>query len=135
MNNFNSNQIINLALVGHASSGKTILVDAVLCSSGVINTIGSIENGTTISDYNEYEKECQHSVSLSLVHCESSNKKINIIDAPGYIDFQGEMRSALQVADIALIVVNCFKVKFIFSKLKKNETKRFPLYEIHFFPL
>ena len=106
MNNFDSNQIINIALVGHASSGKTILADAILCSSGAINKVGSIKNGTTTSDYNDYEKESQHSMSLSLVHCECSDKKINILDAPGYIDFQGEMRSALRVADIAMIVVN-----------------------------
>ena len=106
MSNFESNQIINIALVGHASTGKTILSDAILCSSGLINKVGSIEGGTTTSDYNDYEKDSQHSMSLSLFHIENEGKKINFIDAPGYLDFQGEMKSALRVADNALIVVN-----------------------------
>jgi len=106
MSDFDSNQIINIALVGHASVGKTILSDAILCSSGVINKIGSIENGTTTSDYNDYEKNSQHSMSLSLFHIENKEKKINFIDTPGYLDFQGEMKSALRVSDNAMIVVN-----------------------------
>ena len=106
MQEYSTENIINLALVGHSSSGKTILTEAMLLNAGVIHKMGTIQEGTTISDFHDYEIEDQHSISLSLINYEWLEKKFNVLDAPGLLDFQGELRSALRVADFAGIVVN-----------------------------
>lgn len=98
--------IRNFAVVGHASSGKTMLCEAMLACAGVINRMGSIAAGTTVSDYHESEKQRQISVSASLMHLEWLDKKFNLLDCPGYADFISEGLGALRVGDFALIVVN-----------------------------
>lgn len=98
--------IRNFAIVGHASSGKTMLSEAMLACAGVINRMGSITAGTTVSDYHESEKQRQISVSATLMHLEWLGKKFNILDCPGYADFISEGLGALRVGDFALIVVN-----------------------------
>ena len=98
--------IRNFAIVGHASSGKTMLAEAMLACSGTINRLGSIANGTTVSDYHAEEKERKTSVHASLLHCEWLGRKFNFIDTPGYLDFISEALSALRVADFALVVVH-----------------------------
>src|SRR5213595_3435662 len=98
--------IRNFAIVGHASSGKTMLSEAMLACAGVINRMGSIAAGTTVSDYHDSEKNRQISVSASFMHLEWLNKKFNLIDCPGYADFISEGLGALRVGDFALIVVN-----------------------------
>jgi elongation factor G len=99
-------EIRNFAVVGHASSGKTILSEAMLACAGVINRMGSIAAGNTVSDYHESEKHRQISVSASLMHLEWLNKKFNIIDCPGYADFISEGLGALRVGDFALVVIH-----------------------------
>src|ERR1051326_549492 len=89
--------IRNFAVVGHASSGKTMLAEAMLACGGVINRMGSIAAGTTASDYHESEKNRQISVSASLLHLEWLGKKFNILDCPGYADFISEGLGALRV--------------------------------------
>ena len=106
MENYTTDNIINIALAGHASTGKTTLAEAIMCNGGAIHKMGSIEEGTTISDYREYEIKNQHSISLSLMNLEWLDKKINIIDTPGYLDFHGEVKSAMSAADFAAIVVS-----------------------------
>ncbi len=106
MKNYTTDNIINIALTGHASTGKTILADAMMLNAGAIHKLGTIEDGTTISDYREYEISNQHSISLSMMNLEWLNKKFNIIDSPGYLDFHGEVLSAISVADFAAIVVS-----------------------------
>jgi len=106
MKEYSTKNIINLALAGHSSSGKTILTESMLLNAGVINKMGSIQEGTTTSDYHDYEIEDQHSISLSLINFEWLDKKFNVLDSPGLLDFQGELRSAFRVADFAGIVVN-----------------------------
>ena len=98
--------IRNFAIVGHASSGKTMLSDAMLACAGVINRLGSINNGSTVSDYHESERSHKISIHASLMHAEWQDKKFNIIDTPGYLDFISEGLGALRVGDFALIVVH-----------------------------
>src|SRR6266498_550249 len=98
--------IRNFAIVGHASSGKTMLSEAMLACAGVISRMGRIADGSSVSDYHVSEKQRQISVSASLMHLEWQGKKFNIIDTPGYLDFISEGLGALRVADFALIVVN-----------------------------
>ena len=106
MKNYTTDNIINIALTGHASTGKTILTESMMLNAGFIHKMGTIEEGTTISDYREYEVSNQHSISLSLMNFEWQNKKINIIDTPGYLDFHGEVKSGMSVADFAAILVS-----------------------------
>jgi elongation factor G len=98
--------IRNFAIVGHASSGKTMLAEAMLLCSGVIGRMGRIADGSTMSDYHTDEKARQISVQSSLLRCEWLQKKFNIIDAPGSLDFVGEALGALRAADFALVCVH-----------------------------
>ncbi len=106
MKEYQPADIRNFAIVGHASSGKTMLSEAMLACAGVINRMGSIQSGTTVSDYHESEKQRQISVSATLMHLEWLGKKFNILDCPGYADFISEGLGALRVGDFALMVVN-----------------------------
>ena len=106
MKNYSTDNIINIALSGHASTGKTILSEAIMYNGGSIHKMGSIEEGTTLSDYREYEINNQHSISLSLMNLEWLDKKFNILDTPGYLDFHGEVKSAMAVADFSALVVS-----------------------------
>lgn len=103
---YDADHIRNIALVGHQGSGKTMLAEAMLLDTGAIQRMGSIEEGTTTSDYHPSEKERQMSVFASLLHVESGGNKINVIDTPGYPDFVGEVASSLHVVDSALFVIN-----------------------------
>ncbi len=96
----------NFAIVGHASSGKTMLAEAMLLCGGVINRMGRIADGSTVSDYHVSEKNRKISVSASLLHTEWMGKKFNIIDTPGYLDFISEGLGALRVGDFALVVIH-----------------------------
>jgi elongation factor G len=106
MKEYQAAEIRNFAIVGHASSGKTMLSEAMLACAGVINRMGSIAAGSTVSDYHDSEKHRQISVSATLMHAEWLGKKFNIIDCPGYADFISEGLGALRVGDFALIVVH-----------------------------
>src|SRR5207237_8044313 len=91
---------------GHASSGKTMLSEAMLVCGGIIHRMGSIASATTVSDYHESERQRKISVQASLLHTEWLGKKFNIIDTPGYLDFISEGLGALRVGDFALVVVH-----------------------------
>jgi elongation factor G len=106
MKEYQAGDIRNFAIVGHASSGKTMLSEAMLACAGVINRMGSIAAGSTVSDYHDSEKQRQISVSASLMHLEWLGKKFNLLDCPGYADFISEGLGALRVGDFALMVVN-----------------------------
>ena len=103
---FQTNEIRNIALIGGAKSGKTTLGEAMLFEGGVISRKGSVEDKNSVSDYRPIELERQNSVVASILYTLCDNKKINIIDTPGFDDFIGEVVSALKVADTALMVVN-----------------------------
>ncbi|MFJ3976833.1 elongation factor G-like protein EF-G2 [Streptomyces sp. NPDC090021] len=96
----------NVVLVGHSGSGKTTLVEALALTAGAVNRAGRVEDGATVSDYDEIEQRRQRSIQLSLVPVEWDGIKINILDTPGYADFVGELRAGLRAADAALFVVS-----------------------------
>src|SRR4029077_10054346 len=106
MKEYKPADIRNFAIVGHASSGKTMLSEAMLACAGIINRMGSIAGGSTVSDYHDNEQQRQISVSATLMHAESLGKNFNILDCPGYADFISEGLGALRVGDFALIVVH-----------------------------
>ena len=106
MKQYQSSDIRNFAIVGHGSSGKTCLAEAMLKSGGMINRLGTIETGTTTSDYHPGEKERQISIHATPLHMEWMEKKFNIIDTPGYSDFIGEALGSLNVVDLAIITIH-----------------------------
>lgn len=103
---YNTSQIRNIALVGGNKAGKTSLAEAICFNSGLINRRGTIEDGNTISDYRDIEIERKGSVVSTLLSVECADKKVNIMDVPGFTDLQGELMSALPVAESAVVVVN-----------------------------
>jgi elongation factor G len=106
MKEYKTEQIRNVVLLGHGGTGKTSLSEAALFSSGGINRLGKVDDGTTTSDFEPDEVKRKISISLSLIPCEWSGHKINIIDTPGYADFVGEVKSGIAAADLGVIVVD-----------------------------
>lgn len=96
--------IRNVALVGHGGSGKTTLVEALLFTTGAIDRMGKVEDGNTVSDFDADEVKRKISINAAVVPIEWKGHKINLIDAPGYLDFVGDMVGALHVADAAILV-------------------------------
>ncbi|MCD6660183.1 MAG: elongation factor G [Lentimicrobium sp.] len=103
---YKTNELRNIALIGGAKSGKTTLSEAILFEGGVITRRGTIEDKNTVSDYRSIELERQNSVASTVMYAEHKGHKINLIDAPGFDDFIGEVVAALNVADTAFMVVN-----------------------------
>ena len=95
----------NVALVGHSGAGKTTLVEALLTATGAIQRAGRVEDGTTVSDFDEVEIRQQRSVNLTLAPLVHAGVKVNLLDTPGYADFTGDLRAGLRAADAALFVV------------------------------
>ena len=95
-----------MVLVGHSGSGKTSLVEALLAETGTIQRQGSIEEGTTVSDFDEVEIRQQRSVNLTLAPLVHNGIKVNLLDTPGYADFTGDLRAGLRAADSALFAVS-----------------------------
>lgn len=106
MKEYTTESIRNVALAAHGSAGKTMLAEAMLHFSGATTRLGKIEDGTTISDYDEEEIRRKLSLYTSILPIEYENTKINLLDTPGFSDFVGEMISALSVADSALVLVD-----------------------------
>ncbi|MCY3574699.1 MAG: elongation factor G [Chloroflexi bacterium] len=106
MKEYQSDKIRNVALVGHQSSGKTSLVEALLYNTGATTRQGHISEGNMVSDWDDEERERSLSLSTSLVPVEFQDHKINILDTPGFTDFQGELKNAILVADAVIVVVD-----------------------------
>lgn len=106
MKAYKTDEIRNIVLLGHGSAGKTSLAEAMLFHSGAINRMGTIDDGTTVSDFDEEEIRRQISLSLALVPHEWNNTKVNVLDTPGTTDFIGEVISAMHIADMGLVVVD-----------------------------
>ncbi|MEA3349799.1 MAG: elongation factor G [Chloroflexota bacterium] len=106
MKEYQTEKIRNIALVSHNSAGKTMLAEAFSHITGVTTRLGRIEDGTTISDYENEEKRRGISLSTSVIPIEHNDHKINLLDTPGYTDFVGEVISSLRVADGSVIVVD-----------------------------
>jgi len=96
--------IRNVGLLGHQGSGKTSLAEAMLLCSGAIDRMGRTDDGTATTDFDPEEIKRNISINLGLAPCEWKNAKVNLVDVPGYLDFQGEVRSALRVIDAAVLV-------------------------------
>ncbi len=103
---YTGEHIRNVAVVGHGASGKTTLVDALAFVAGSSKRHGSVKDGSALTDYTPDEIERQYSISLALAHAEWMDTKINLLDAPGYLDFIGDAIAAIYAADAALIVVS-----------------------------
>ncbi len=103
---YKTEQIRNLALVGHSGSGKTNLTESMLFQSGVTKKIGSVASKNTVSDFTKEEMDRGSSIGTSIIPIEWRNYKINIIDTPGYMDFIGEAYSALRASEAALMVID-----------------------------
>jgi elongation factor G len=99
-------KIRNVAVVGHRGTGKTSLVEALLFQAGATNRLGTIESGSTVSDWDDDEQRRQMSLSASICHLEWQGRKINLIDTPGDAGFQGDAIAALRVVEGALFVVS-----------------------------
>jgi elongation factor G len=95
----------NVVLVGHSGAGKTTLVEALLVSTSTIQRAGRVEDGTTVSDFDEVEVRQQRSVNLTLAPVTFGGVKVNLLDTPGYADFTGDLRAGLRAADAALFTV------------------------------
>ncbi|HRS91619.1 MAG TPA: elongation factor G [Candidatus Marinimicrobia bacterium] len=106
MKEYQTEEIRNIVLLGHGSSGKTSLSEAMLYSAGATTRLGRVDEGTTVSDYHDDEIERKFSISSSLLNCEWNKIKFNILDSPGYLDFVGEAKALTRVADLALININ-----------------------------
>src|SRR3990172_7660928 len=98
--------IRNIAVCGHGSSGKTTLVDHLLVKTGAVNAHPSVDDGTSICDFDEEEKHHKHSVEASIVHFDYAGKRFNVFDTPGYPDLIGQTIGALRAADTALITID-----------------------------
>ena len=103
---YRSRDIRNVALVGHSACGKTTLAEAILFASGAIKKMGSVEDGSTVSDHTEEAKAARRSVEATPLWCDWDGRRINLIDSPGYADFAGAQIQALSAVETVVIVVN-----------------------------
>ena len=103
---YDAASIRNVAVVGHGGSGKTQLVSALLFDAGMVNRLGKVDEGNTVTDYDEEEIARKHTLSASLAYAEWNKTKINLIDTPGFGNFFSDARAAMRVADGALVVVD-----------------------------
>ncbi|MGE3520733.1 MAG: GTP-binding protein, partial [Vicinamibacterales bacterium] len=103
---YDATTIRNVALVGHTGAGKTQLTSAILSISGMVNRFGKVDDGTTVTDFDEEEIARKHTLSASLAYAEWNKQKINLIDTPGIGNFLSEARAALHVVDAAIVVVD-----------------------------
>ena len=107
MPQFSTEKLRNVVLISHSGTGKTILSEAMLHAAGVTTRLGSVEEGTTVSDFEPEEERRQGSVQTSVLTCPWRDNKLNLLDTPGYADFRGEVTSAIRVADAAVVLVAC----------------------------
>jgi elongation factor G len=103
---YDSQSLRNVALVGHSGAGKTQLTSALLFDAGAVNRLGRVDDGTTVTDYDDEEITRKHTLSAALAYVEWNKTKINLIDTPGMANFLSDARAALRVADAALVVVD-----------------------------
>ena len=96
----------NIALVGHAHSGKTTLTEELLALAGATRNAGSIEKGNTVSDFTDQEKRAGHSLDVAVCHLEHDGARINLLDTPGYPDFVGKTLAVLPAVETVAVVIN-----------------------------
>jgi elongation factor G len=106
MNIYTTDKIRNVALLGHGGCGKTSLAEAMAYLSGITSRLGKVDDGNTVSDFGKEEQKRKISISTSVIPIEWEGYKINVLDAPGFFDFTGEVEEAISAAGAAIIVVN-----------------------------
>ena len=125
MPKFAPEAIRTLALVGHGAAGKTTLAEALLHRAGAINSMGSVEKGTTVCDFDPLEKTYQHSLNAAVVHLVHGDTRIHLIDTPGLPDFIGRAIGALPAVETAAVVINAQNgIEMITSRMMQWAAKR-----------
>ena len=104
MKAYTTAQIRNVGLFSHGGAGKTSLTEAMLFTSKATNRMGRVDEGNTVTDYDPDEQKRHISVQLAMAPVEWQDTKINLIDAPGYAEFQGEVKAAIRIVDLALLL-------------------------------
>ena len=105
MQQYGLENIRNTVLLSHGGAGKTSVSEAILFTTGAINRLGKVDEGTSTSDYDPDEVKRKISINLSILPCQWRDTKVNIIDTPGYTDFIGEVKAGIRVSEGAIIVV------------------------------
>ncbi|MFQ5993656.1 MAG: elongation factor G [Acidiferrobacterales bacterium] len=125
MSSYDTENIRNIALVGHALAGKTTLTEALLHGAGAINTPGSVEKGSTVTDFEPEEKEYQHSLNAAVVSLDHSGTHVNLIDTPGFPDFMGQALSALPAVETMALVINAQAgIEMVTQRMMERATER-----------
>jgi elongation factor G len=123
--NYATENIRTVALLGHGGAGKTTLAEALLARAGAIQAVGSIEKGTTVSDFDPLEKSFQHSLRTSALHLDLPKVRVHLLDTPGFPDFIGQAIGALDAVETAAIVVNAATgIEMITSRMMEWAAKR-----------
>ena len=117
----------NVALVGHQGAGKTSLAESLLFNTGAITRMGKVEERNTVADFDEDEKSRTLSIYTSLLPVEHNGYKINVLDAPGFVDFQGEAKNAVLVSDAAVVVVDAVSGPEVGTELAFDYAQEFGL--------
>ena len=134
MKGYTSDNIRNIALLGHGGTGKTTFLEAALLSTKAISRRGRVEDGNTVSDFDKIEIDKGYSISLSVVPVEYNQTKINFLDTPGTFDFVGEVNSAVKAAEAAAIFVDASAGIQVGTEKAWNICKEFVEYAIKTWP-
>jgi elongation factor G len=125
MAQFETSNIRTLALVGHGAAGKTTLAESLLAAAGALSVSGSVERGTTVSDFDPLEKSYRHSLRASILHVEHAGARVHFVDTPGYPDFIGQAIGALDAVETAAVVVSATAgVEMITSRMMQWSAER-----------
>jgi len=127
MKDYTTDLLRNIALIGHQSAGKTSLAESLLFATGATTRLGKIEEGNTVADFDEDEQARGLSIYSALLAVEYGGHKINVLDAPGYVDFMGEAKNAVRVADTAVVVVDAVSGPEVGTELAFDYAEEFRL--------
>ena len=123
MKDYTAKDIRNIGVFGHGGEGKTTLTEAMLLQAGLVDRLGKVENGTTVTDFDPEEIKRGISINVALAPLEWKNTKVNVIDAPGFFDFYGEVAAAHALCDSALIVVGAVSGPVVGTEKAMAQTK------------
>src|SRR5712671_3236251 len=129
MSKFHVDDIRNIALVGHAACGKTTLADTLLFRAKAVDRRGSVDDGSSVADYDDEEKKRKFSIDTSVLHLEHKGKQVYLLDTPGYPDFVGGALAALNAVENAVLVVSApngiqVNTRRLFKEAGKRELAR-----------